>query len=441
MDNIRHGLECRSFNFYREEKAGAVSYRIEFKRAVKAEVLAKLDKLSKKFAIQRLENSFSSDQTWKINKVFEKALALDLISSEEYMQVQKELKQPNESELKPRDEDVDEAMGIGVEEFHDQIVEIKPDSPFYDTDLVVFKEAYQGRMPLNGISEKNFLLMERLYSLICMGDSYIKFEAFPDNRFIFEQIKLLLTRSIGREMLTRCALQKPYEVTIKCHEARNFYRTKEREICLMPRLSEHGNIELHPYQSQRLRKVPKPSHIVLAHELVHHLHAVEDAVFHAARSKTRPSEPAYDNLEEEFTITGFLSQKNLEHGEMYDKFNERAIQAAFVKAAHKIFPRLGHKYILNIDMRRATSAELYKYAASLYSANLVLDVVDFLLAARKNPTPAMEEAKFKSLLERVENRLVNALKKTAHPWHHQLMLRSEAVEAVTKIAEAREKSR
>lgn len=72
------------------------------------------------------------------------------------------------------------------------IIDIPADSPFKETDLVVFKDGTPGILPLNGIYESDFKKTSRLYEKIKKRRSLIKIDN-SDKEFEKKVLKMILS--------------------------------------------------------------------------------------------------------------------------------------------------------------------------------------------------------------------------------------------------------
>lgn len=91
-------------------------------------------------------------------------------------------------------------------------IQIEQSNPFYDTDLVVFDDDFDGILPLNGIKKNEFDEINEYYKQVMSGKTRIKFIKNgipltniddPDMIKTAECFKKLFTRSVGREILIK----------------------------------------------------------------------------------------------------------------------------------------------------------------------------------------------------------------------------------------------
>ncbi len=251
------------------------------------------------------------------------------------------------------------------------IIDIPADSPFKETDLVVFKDGTPGILPLNGIYESDFKKTSRLYEKIKKRRSLIKIDN-SDKEFekkVLKMILSLLTRRVGRVLLEKIVYHKDkIALKIVCDDSKHdFYLVGDNIISLTQKkhyyLSSAKQPDAHENGSKAYIGGSKktyhlyPPKIILAHEMIHHLHYLENSpvIF----SPPKPTLGNFTDQEEQETITGlktFLSieeSKEIAHNieddqnseifkaydqsKTWDELNENSFLTAFGKP-----PRISH---------------------------------------------------------------------------------------------------
>jgi len=251
------------------------------------------------------------------------------------------------------------------------IIDIPADSPFKGTDLVVFKDGTPGRLPLNGIYESDFKKTSHLYEKIKNRRSLIKIDN-SDKKFEKEVLKMilsLLTRRVGRVLIENIVYHKD-KIALKIvydDSKGDVYFVGENTISLAKKthyyLSSAKQPDAHENGSKAYIGGSKktyhlnPPEIILAHEMIHHLHYIENSpvIF----SPPKPTLGNFTDQEEQETISGlktFLSieeSKEIAHNieddqnfgvfkaydqsKTWDEINENSFLTAFGKP-----PRISH---------------------------------------------------------------------------------------------------
>lgn len=286
------------------------------------------------------------------------------------------------------EEDIDDQMAEEMEGFFSLYQkEMPPDSPFIDTDLVIFDDQYKGKMPLNGIKEKDLKKITEKYKEICSDQSNIKIDK-SDSEFlnqIQKEIKTLLTREVGRELILKLTQEKE-ELSIKKDKQTGIDPDYPRVILINPLQTYNYLIEMHPSGELRLSN-SRPLAIILGHELIHASHGSE---MQKLSLKDPTMGGVYDTLEEQVTITGFNKEINfysdesetkleeelnwspISYKEDYDPINERTLTNALTKKENIWHPRFGHGGTL------AKEAGIKNYVQSLIKGNLLYNLKELV---------------------------------------------------------------
>lgn len=239
---------------------------------------------------------------------------------------------------------------------------LSKDHPFYDTDLIVFKDDYKGPMPINGIYQTELNKIEKLFSDIYFNNTILKIEDSLGFRVdVLKAIRKLLTRKAGRDLIY--SLVNPSylqqflsfvsyyptcsSIRILPHSSKSFvsfvssatgaitptlYLSKNSRTELFIDLSDQNSIAQISYPHYTTEKCP--FFITFAHELIHIRHWMQGKNF---ESKEKNELANYTNAFEKVTITGELNHQ------LQDSVSENAIRQEF-----SFFPRLTHLGV-NVD--------------------------------------------------------------------------------------------
>ncbi|MBX7067481.1 MAG: type III secretion system effector protein [Parachlamydiales bacterium] len=202
---------------------------------------------------------------------------------------------------------------------------------FSDTDLVIFSDEYAGDMPKNGIKQSELGKLKKLYidfiRKVQLDYNIAKYKDINADEFsghIFHNIRILLSRPLGRELIRRIEKNLSKSVTIKANEIFNY--TASNHIIGYGVVPEITYSEVRPCD---VRSISDPTYIILAHELIHLLHELEGS---RGSHKDDPDMPPYYTDPEEWrTIKGFCKC----HGA--HELSEESLRAEF-----NLFPRHTH---------------------------------------------------------------------------------------------------
>lgn len=253
----------------------------------------------------------------------------------------------------------------------DNIIPIPPDSPFADTDIIIFKDHYTGYIPSNGIKKNDFEQTCKIYNSILNGETnlHISKREMAFRSEVLLCIKTLMTRKTGRKIINTIIDLREY-----CSITPGDKNGTEFNSIILNTKPTSSLIYLHP--SGKLSHAPKPLFLGLGHELIH--------IIHRAKGVTDPSteldeeDEDYHNREEKRTITGFKQkaigpeeapdENNWDPiGHDYDELNENALTSEFTgsltefssKEEIKRFPRVGHLGV-DIDIDTKSLTEKFK---------------------------------------------------------------------------------
>lgn len=179
--------------------------------------------------------------------------------------------------------------------------------PFYNTDLVVFKDSYNGHLPLNGIRETEFNEIKKFYCDLEQDKTIFKItgdKIFKEK--LFQGIKSLLTRSPGREIFFEC-LKRTDPIFIQESQTSSATIGLNHVTFL---IKEDIDVIMNKEGKKELIQVP--FFLTIAHELIHVLHGdvgEKDTRIQPNLSlmTDKKAEKEFDNIEEQRTITGLRS--------------------------------------------------------------------------------------------------------------------------------------
>jgi hypothetical protein len=230
------------------------------------------------------------------------------------------------------------------------LIEMPSNSAFIGTDLMILKNDYKGTMPINGIKEEAFKEISALFEAICTNNSSLKIMSDPSfSNKIEEAIKTLLTRELGRKLIRKiCNFNNP--IRIGKGEDSRFVRSIDiinidkqsldnRIIVNVMDPDPRGNRRIELDGKQPVKAGFHPLFVILAHEMIHAVHYLEDPQMLEERSEEEDEQ--YDTKEEKFTIEGFWL--NSHEQLIYDELNERTLTGAFADKKQQIgYPRCDH---------------------------------------------------------------------------------------------------
>lgn len=177
---------------------------------------------------------------------------------------EKEAKALNSTE----DTDLDEISELFENTFKNPASRMNiSEQQFKKTDLIVFKDDYEGLLPLNGIRETEFKKTIQLYNAICLGKTCVNIEG--DKQFcktIKKNILKLLTRRLGWDLINALANEDMWSITIIQSTSNSTVgRDKRYTLYLSTDLRHHVTMSS---KGGKQLKV-SPLYIVIAHEAIH----------------------------------------------------------------------------------------------------------------------------------------------------------------------------
>lgn len=208
------------------------------------------------------------------------------------------------------------------------IEEIPLDNPFFKFDLILIKDEYQGKMPLNGIKKSEFievtkkiitLKTDKNIGFLSISTEYLTKEYQRDlkvfsyhydsensqyyEREVMGAITRLCTRRIGRDILNGLIDQRVDKIMIRpIDSADHSFSINHKSIFINPNiLARLPTIQKSDEGQYRLEETPL--HIILGHEMIHALHSVKEYQSFGMRRLT--TIPNLNNLEEQKTILGW----------------------------------------------------------------------------------------------------------------------------------------
>ncbi|MCH9632969.1 MAG: hypothetical protein S4CHLAM6_13180 [Chlamydiae bacterium] len=229
------------------------------------------------------------------------------------------------------------------------ILPIDPNSPFNNSDLVVYANNYYGPLPPNGIYQKDLSRITSLYNQISNGETALKIQgSFGFQLHVLSAVKKLMTRSRGRELLY--SILKPgwiqyfkglfsgatqtFTIDIFPHNSTSFVNclvTRNQGFVFTVNLCEKVNTQVYVEQTGKanLQTEKNPFYISLAHELIHIRHSLFGRHFKTANSVELHK---FTNENEKVAITGKLN------GKEEDNISENSIREEF-----NFLPRSNHQ--------------------------------------------------------------------------------------------------
>lgn len=243
------------------------------------------------------------------------------------------------------------------ETIHDKwIVEMPSNLPLSDLDLVIFKDSFTGLLPLNGIMEANFTKFNELYSKIQNGSSAVTIEGSESfKNCVLEAFKKLMERPSGRLLLQKLLVNTTLEKlpikeaandgTLHVQLDHNSGKLAYFEVLLSNETHKTSYIFSTELGTNRKIAVQQPFFILLAHELIHLVHLLENPNLPVDTPAT--VNRSYTNLEEQRTITGldhtvefkatYDEQESFDATPTtYDYLNEATVAQSFGKYANRL---------------------------------------------------------------------------------------------------------
>lgn len=237
--------------------------------------------------------------------------------------------------------------------------EIPSDSPFADTDLILMDDVDYRLMPVNGIKKTEFKETEELFKQIQNGTAKLQIDPTDQEFFdlVAQDIKILLTRKIGRKLITKICQKTQSTTVTKSVEVKTAigafvgvktsasYHPTEGKVVHNPH-EQLLLIGINPSGQRQFYTLP--SYLLLGHELIH----ASDRETLGPKYYLPPTlEKEYHNLEEQVVITGLSDDVSFppqcEGWEPwiqndYQELNERNLTAAFSGQSLNFYPRVGH---------------------------------------------------------------------------------------------------
>lgn len=286
-----------------------------------------------------------------------------------------------------REEEGGPALGeVGVElsrRVESETLPMPADNLFQGTDLVIFRDSYNGVLPLNGIKLAEFNQITQLVVDIYEGRTKFSFGGDEEYKKIaMANIIVLLTRRLGRQLfqellnkdsIRRIEINPPPATSSRVYEGMNYVGSSTDGLTQVLFNPIDGSIDMAVnYPSGERRRVPYPSYAVLGHELIHFLQSRMDHTLPPTLGRL------FHNLDEQLTITGLANRILWGQTDSirYNELNENDLLSAFGRAyrldhshADRLFKRLND---FSLDFTQAID-------------NGLLDEVDELLMSRTRP--------------------------------------------------------
>lgn len=342
-----------------------------------------------------------------------------------------------------------------------------------DTDLVVFKDDYKGQLPINGIKESAYKNACELFDKIINNKTSLQIigevdtskpvklpiqvpvQQLPGYAKMFDAIKQLFTRELGRRLLNQLTTQNQQLLLMQSTMKTGFhYKSTIPAVNLSLNPDEGHAIEQTPI-GKKIRRTPELTHVKLAHELIHFLHYLADK---SSMERKPPTLGAhYDDLEEQITIMGFakepqtreLTDEEFEKAcqdltstpQSYGELNERSITAAFTNDKQIFYPREGHHGMDIVDPKTFDRpnglAMLEDFLTTLAEKGLALEVLENMEKARATlgASKFFSKEDLEATLSPVKEEIIVALQNSTHPWHEELSVYLRTASRLSKVKE------
>jgi hypothetical protein len=215
--------------------------------------------------------------------------------------------------------------GGKLDEMTSCIIPIPNDNLFYGFDLIVFKDSYQGQIPLNGIKEKEFKeisnAIHELANFKKNGNNWdgsntkglALISPSESSKAIINALCMLCTRQIGRELVNTLINQDKHIFIIAYSSQSGFNLRAPENKDSSPEIQEGiQKIRFIYLNSDQIIEVNTlkgseeiPIFITLGHEICHALHFLQDPIDLQNDSDEKIAH--FHNMEEKRTIIGSKS--------------------------------------------------------------------------------------------------------------------------------------
>ncbi|MCI0381707.1 MAG: type III secretion system effector protein [Chlamydiae bacterium] len=192
------------------------------------------------------------------------------------------------------------------------IIPLNPKDPFSGTDLLVFKGDYLGTLPQNGIRFCDYVKMTKLLKEIFTGKTKFKFDpslSEKAQKMLMRDFTILMTRKTSRQLIEKLA-NGTHTILIKEgnkfeHEAmlKGEFQLFGHKITICPGDNLDSVIGRAAQFNRKKYKIPSPSFLPFAHELIHAKHWEENSIMSNILKQIKDYQ-GYTNQEERRTITG-----------------------------------------------------------------------------------------------------------------------------------------
>lgn len=380
-----------------------------------------------------------------------------------------------------------------VDKLEEETIELPSDHPFYDTDLLVFNDNYEGVLPLTGIRKTEFKEITELFQKICQGPSrktviealtsktrqheedfsnesdaelksildLFNFDIFRDEyklvihddpiyqNIVKDSLKTLMTRRLGRKVITDAIKKKDIEkIKLKPPSGETRIGSSIRKCEIHNKnfeLTFETNPEFDLITISNGKKAPLVSvvFITMAHEIIHTLN------YPWKDELPTIADGGLDEMEEQMTIFGIdqplkpvksedsilNSDEDLnfdsveESGCTYNELNENNLRAVF-----GLMPRINHNGVYkrpaSIKIQQKITPEQAKYFSSISRRGFLQEVNEFL-----EVNPDIKTVKIPKLFEVDKLMLNHALKGSVEGDSLECFLRLRAEGAKSPDAE------
>ena len=236
---------------------------------------------------------------------------------------------------------------------------VPPSSPFHGTDLIVCRDSTR-LIPLNGIKETDFHALEYLFMRIVNAQTSIEIRGGSEFRaLVLEQIKMLMTRRLGRRLLEKIVGFQDntlaiLPVTPTYPDSITRWGRNNREVFIYLDFVDEVRVVVRSPQTGWLTPSSMPHFMTVGHEMIHALNIFSSPNLeaHLAYRELEPLERHYNCREEERTIATFLPRSpqfplTLEEADAIawgiDAVNEDQITENSLRSVFGMPARVGHE--------------------------------------------------------------------------------------------------
>jgi ankyrin repeat protein len=283
------------------------------------------------------------------------------------------------------------------------VVPIDPTSPFHQSDLVVFSDAYTGLLPMNGIALSEFRALETLYLRIACGQTNFSIQGGPE--FCIEITLLILTllsKKSGRRLIQELVSHEDKRLIIQPttptfpNTITKFGRTNN-EVTIHFSFNKDQILVRSPHTGS-LHPKESPPAINLGHEMIHArniFNAPSMEEYIATRNNPPRLDMRCENMEEERTIMTFLQRSPnfsnppstpdaFRRNSLENVSNTIPVSENILRAEFGLPPRVGHEGVSKPSSDDIHDPDVAEYFAQCCHAGLV-DEMKRLIGLGRDP--------------------------------------------------------